>query len=117
MCPPQGSNAALIRRSRGTGRLPSSLARREAALARVLFRHRVDYRTVPTTVGHGCTMDADSRATDHAARSGRGRKLAATGRRGTIAARGFRISEVGVLSRRLASGTTPAADSPRTFIP
>ncbi|PYR61712.1 MAG: hypothetical protein DMF91_08960, partial [Acidobacteria bacterium] len=44
-------------------------------------------------------MDADSGATDHAARS----------RRGTIAARGFRISEVGVLSRRLAAGTTPAA--------
>src|SRR3989442_2766189 len=99
MCPPQGSNAALIRRSRGTGRLPSSLARREAALARVLCRHRVDYRTVPTTVGHGCTMDADSGATDHAARS----------RRGTIAARGFRISEVGVLTRRLAPGATAAA--------
>ncbi|PYR58915.1 MAG: hypothetical protein DMF91_16055 [Acidobacteria bacterium] len=81
----------------------------------MLFRHRVDYRTVPTTVGHGCTMDADSGATDHAARSGRGRKLAATGRRGTIAARAFRISEVGVLSRRLAPGTTPAADPARSF--
>src|SRR5437660_10819590 len=67
--------------------------------ARVLFRHRVDYRTVPTTVGHGCTMDADSGATDHAARS----------RRGTIAARGFRISALGVLTRRLAPGTTAAS--------
>jgi len=55
-------------------------------------------------------MDADSGATDHAERSGRGRKLAATGRRGTIAARGFRISEVGVLTRRLAPGTTAALD-------
>ncbi|PYR63374.1 MAG: hypothetical protein DMF91_03650 [Acidobacteria bacterium] len=77
--------------------------------ARVLFRHRVDYRMVPTTVGHGCTMDADSGATDHGARSGRGRKLAATGRRGTIAARDFRISALGVLTRRLAPGTTAAS--------
>src|SRR2546428_6658828 len=57
-----------------------------------------------TTVDHGCTMDADSGATDHAARS----------RRGTIAARGFRISELGVLSRRPAPGTTPAAGRART---
>src|SRR5213594_222254 len=92
--PPAGA-----RRSSGTGRLPSSFARREATLARVLFRHRVDYRMGRTTVGHGCTMDADSGVTDHAARS----------RRGTIAARGFRISEVGVLTRRLAPGATAAA--------
>src|SRR5437867_568068 len=65
----------------------------------------------PTTVGHGCTMDADSGVTDHRARSGRGRKLAATGRRGTIAARAFRTSEVGVLTRRLASGATAAHDA------
>src|SRR5207244_4119792 len=103
--------------------VPAACRRRSHAgkprASRVLFRHRVDYRTVPATVGHGCTMDADSGAADHAARSGCGRKLAATGRRGTIAAHGFRISEIGVLSRRLAAacgrelaiaaGTTPAA--------
>jgi hypothetical protein len=86
---------------------PAACRRRSHAgkprASRVLFRHRVDYRTVPTTVGHGCTMDADSGATDHAARS----------RRGTIAARAFRISELGVLSRRLAPGTTPAARDAR----
>src|SRR2546428_9290637 len=75
---PARRTPADISRSSGAGRLPSSFARREAALG----------------------------ATDHEARS----------RRGTIAARAFRISEVGVLSRRLAPGTTPAADSARTFI-
>ena len=45
------------------------------SFARVLCRPRVDYRMASTTVGHGCTMDADSGATDHAARSRRGTSL------------------------------------------
>jgi hypothetical protein len=42
-----------ISRSGGTGRLPSSLARREGALARALFHPRVDYQLTSTTATHG----------------------------------------------------------------
>ena len=51
--------------------VPAACRRRSHAgkprAARVLYRYRVDYRMAPTTVGHGCTMDADSatRITQH----------------------------------------------------